>query len=132
LDFQKSPSGIVDAYQNKIADYLSDPTTYPLFDDDTGRLVRAGREAGIFVVPAAAERRATEVGLAPGLIGELPAFPNAEMDRILEARVSLEPHVTRFRRAVNELRRYLETTGVRTPGRQPELASAKVTAAANV
>lgn len=126
LDFQQSTTGIIDAYQGKIAAYLSDPTTYPLFDDDTGRLVRAGREAGIFVVPTAAERRATEVGLASGLIGELPAFPNADMDRVLETRVSLEPHVARFRRAVNELRGYLEATAL-TEGFRDEVASVYAT-----
>src|SRR5207302_1113037 len=80
--------------------------------DDTGRLVRAGRDEGIFLVPPESERRATEAGLASGLIAELPAYPESDMDRILEARVAIESYVSRFRRAVNQLREYLETNAV--------------------
>jgi len=64
------------------------------------------------VIPSASERRATEAGLASGLIAELPAYAGSEMSRILEARVAIESHVARFRRAVNELRRYLESTAL--------------------
>jgi len=110
LDLRQSTGNFVSAYQTQIAEYLADPTTYPLFDDDTGKLVRAGRDAGIFVIPPASQRRATEAGLASGLIAELPAFSASEMTRILEARVALEGHVARFRRAVNDLRQYLETS----------------------
>ncbi len=112
LNLQESTGDIVTAYQNQLATYLADPTTYPLFDDDTGRLVRAGRDAGIFVIPPASERRATEAGVASGLIAELPAFPESEMSRILEARVAIESHVARFRQAVNEFRHYLETSAL--------------------
>jgi hypothetical protein len=99
-------------YIERLQHYLQDSTTYPLFDDATGSLISAGREAGIFLVPPEAERRATQVGLASGLIAELPTFPTAPMDRILEARKEVEDHVARFRRAINELRRYLSTTAL--------------------
>jgi hypothetical protein len=122
LDFQGSTGSIVTAYQTQLTRYLADPTTYPLFDDETGRLVRAGRDQGIFVVPPESERRATEAGLASGLIAELPAYPGSDMDRILEARVAIESYVSRFRRAVNQLRQYLETNAV-DEGFRDEVAS---------
>jgi hypothetical protein len=122
IDLLDLRDGAPTAYQHQISKYLQDADTYPLFDDDTGKLVRAGRSEGIFVVPTASARRATEIGLAAGLIGELPAFADAEMARVLEARVALEPHVRRFRVAVNEFRRYLEATAL-DEGFHDEVAS---------
>jgi hypothetical protein len=112
LDLQQSSGDMARAYETRLQRYLSDPSMYSLFDDDTGRLVRAGREAGIFVISSSGERRATEAGLASGLIAELPTFPAADMDRILETRVAVEDHVARFRRSVNDLRGYLEKTAL--------------------
>lgn len=121
LDLQQSSGDIAKAYEMRLQRYLSDSNMYSLFDDDTGRLVRAGREAGIFVISSSGERRATEAGLASGLIAELPTFPGAHMDRILETRVAVEDHVARFRRAVNNLRGYLGRTALEE-GFQDEVA----------
>jgi hypothetical protein len=112
IDTRASGGDMVQAYVERLRTFLNDAGAYPLLDDVTGDLVRAGQRAGIFIVPPATERRATKVGLASGLIAELPAFPGASMDMILDARKAVETHVRRFRRAMNEFRGYLETTAL--------------------
>jgi hypothetical protein len=74
-------------------------TTFPLFDDDAGTLVRAMIDEGKLAPYSA---RANEAGIAGRLIGDLDAFPDAEMDVILDVRESLKDPLVRFRSALAE------------------------------
>jgi len=72
--------------------------TFPLFDDGAGDLLRAMVNEGLVTDPHAA--RAAEVGIAGRLIDGLEAFPDAEMDVILDVRTRLQAPLVRFRSAL--------------------------------
>jgi hypothetical protein len=72
--------------------------TFPLFDDDAGNMLRLMVKEGIVTDPHAA--RAAEAGIAGRLIGGLEAFPDADMDVILDVRTRLQAPLVRFRSAL--------------------------------
>jgi len=86
--------------------------TYPMFDDGAGNLVELmlaeGRIAG------ASPGRGKQVGAAGLLIGQLEAFPDAEMDVVLDVRQKLKPSLTRFRAALAAASAELETPAWQT------------------
>jgi hypothetical protein len=79
---------------------VSNAQTYPLFDEDTSEVIRAGIQAGIFSVSTAAVARGKETGLAADLLARLPVFPLATVKEVLDIRRELEPHLKRFRSAM--------------------------------
>jgi hypothetical protein len=104
--FPESASGaaMVSTFVERLREFMSDPRSYPLFDDATGGLVRAGQQEGLFALTDSLVQRATHAGLSSGLVSRLPAFPAASMGQVLDARAYLEPHVARFRKAVADMR----------------------------
>lgn len=86
--------------------------TYPMFDDGVGSLVASmlaeGRIAG------ANPGRGKQAGAAGLLIGQLEAFPEAEMDVVLDVRQKLKPSLTRFRAALAEASAELESPAWQT------------------
>jgi hypothetical protein len=72
--------------------------TFPMFDDGAGELLRSMVDEGKIVDPHLP--RAAEVGIAGRLVGSLPAFPNAEMDVVLDVRDKLHAPLIRFRSAL--------------------------------
>lgn len=80
------------------ASVSSSAQAFPLFDDGAGDLLRAMVKEGKVVDPQL--QRATEAGIAGRLIGSLEAFPNAEMDVVLDVRAKLQVPLVRFRSAL--------------------------------
>jgi hypothetical protein len=72
--------------------------SFPLFDDGAGDLMRAMVKEGKLADPH--RPRAAEAGIAGRLIGQLEAFPTADMDVILDVRGQLDAPLTRFRSAL--------------------------------
>jgi hypothetical protein len=83
-----------------------------MFDDEAGNLARAGLDEGVFKAAATAMARATNVGIGTGMIARLPAFPDARMENVLEAREELEQYVGKFRRAVSKMRERIHSTAL--------------------
>ena len=83
-----------------IKDALSNGATYPLFDDQTGNLVRTGLKGGQIQVSEAGIIRGKHSGLAAQLLERLPVFDQASVNEILDIRRELEQPLTRFRSAL--------------------------------
>ncbi|MGB9299607.1 MAG: hypothetical protein WCD51_03330 [Anaerolineae bacterium] len=86
----------------RVSSAVSDSSTYPLLDGETGELVRALINEGKIDVRDATVRRAREVHLAGHLLGGLPLFEEASVEEILDIRKELERPLIRFRGAVSE------------------------------
>lgn len=94
--------GFVIEYVRVVSESVSDVQTYPLFDEDTSEVIRAGIEAGVIPVSDAAVARAKESALASDLLARLPLFEQATVREILDIREELTRPLTRFRSAMIE------------------------------
>jgi len=92
--------GWVVEFVNEVGSAVSDASTYPLFDQATGNLIRTGIRAKIIPVSHSALVRGKEIGLAADLIERLPLFEQASVDEILDIREELQRHLIRFRGAM--------------------------------
>ncbi len=79
---------------------------FPLLDDGAGRLVRSRAQDRGSEPPRGG--RAQQMRLAADLIANLPAFPDAPMEVVLEARQRLGAPLARFRAALIILARTIE------------------------
>lgn len=94
---------------------VSGGSTYPLFDDTAGGLVRLGVEAGAIRVSGSGEARGRRAGLASNLFRRLPLFEPAPVDEILDVRRELDAPLVRFRGALGRF-----SEGIRAAGWDPE------------
>jgi hypothetical protein len=94
----------------RTGEVLADRRAYPLFDDGMGDLIRAGLEEGLFELPARTGIHARQAGAAAGLFEELPTFPAAHVDEVLDIRKELDRPLVRFRSALAGLTERMETT----------------------
>ena len=83
-----------------------------MFDDGTGELVSKMIADGL--ITDASSVRGNQVGAAGQLIGQLEAFPDAEMDIVLDVRERLTRPLIRFRAALAQASTEIESR----PGRQ--------------
>jgi len=103
---------VVQGFTQRIGDYLQNAHAYPMFDDEAGNLARAGLDAGVFKAAATSMERVKNVGLGTGLLARLPAFPEAHMKSVLEARNELKQYVGKFRRAVSKMREKIHSAAL--------------------
>jgi hypothetical protein len=75
---------------------VSDGSTYPLFDDQAGALVRLGVDAGVIRVSESGATKGREAGLASDLLRRLPLFEDAPVDEMPE-------HSPRARCAIDQV-----------------------------
>lgn len=87
-------------YVDVVGKSVSNPFTYPLFDENTSDLISKGIKAEVFPVNEYSINNAKEVALASDLLERLPTFPQATVKEILELRKELKEHLTLFRSAV--------------------------------
>lgn len=95
---------------------MSEPGSYPIFDADTGSLLRGLVREGKVTPGAVQARRAQHVGTASGLLGRLPNFPTASLQEIVEIRGELSTLLRNFRRSVQRLTEGVATNPVVDPG----------------
>jgi hypothetical protein len=88
------------AFIEKLMDVLQSRSQYPLFDQETGSLIRAGSEDGFFVLGEGTVSRGKQISLATGLLERLPSFPAASLDEVLSIRDDLQKPLVRFRSAL--------------------------------
>lgn len=104
-----SDEDMVDAFVAELKQLLAEGSAYPLFDDQTGELVRAGIAEGLFVPSEVAMRRGKHVATASGFLSQLPAFPEATIGEILDIRADLAKPLIRYRSGVSELATMIES-----------------------
>jgi hypothetical protein len=95
-------------FMAKLDNLLRDSNAYPLFDDMTGGLVRAGIAEGLFELAPSARSHGKQVAVASDFISRAPAFPRAGITEILDIRDELSNPLGRFRGAVADMARRLD------------------------
>jgi hypothetical protein len=100
---------LVKSYMDKLQALLITRTSYPLFDEATGSLVRAAVGEGMFDLGATAKRRGKQAATATDYIARVPTFPAAGIAEVLDIRRELEKPLVRFRSAIAELSRRIES-----------------------
>jgi hypothetical protein len=91
---------MVKEFVEVLSQTISNSTTYPLFDDQTGNIVRLGVKEGKLNVSAAGIARGKHSALAANLFERLPLFDEAPIDELLDIRTELGRPLIRFRAAV--------------------------------
>jgi hypothetical protein len=101
--FQGESDDMVDRLVEEVTVLLNDPTAYPLFDRTVGAVASAGVREGTFDLHERTSRHSKQAGLAEGLFGCLPTFPQATVQQILALREEIATPRVRFRQAVSSL-----------------------------
>lgn len=91
---------LIAEFLETVGDAIRSNRTHPLFDDETGNLVRLAIETGKLTVSSAGVSRGKHSGLAASLLERLPLFEAASLDELLSVRRDLERPLIRFRGAV--------------------------------
>lgn len=87
-------------YIEAVSATVADASTYPLFDEVTGDLIRDSIREGLMPVSDNDVARSKETGLAADLLERLPLFDEASISDILDIRRELERPLVRFRGAI--------------------------------
>ena len=98
--FQKSMERIADEFTGEIMRAVSDCSTYPLFDNGTGSIVRAGVQVGAASPTSVRTSQAKHTQLAADLLSRLPLFDEASMNETLDIRRELDAYLVRFRASI--------------------------------
>jgi hypothetical protein len=88
---------MVETFIGKLSDHLSLGREYVIFDQPIADLTKAAIEAGLFEPASGPAGRSAQGMTASELMGQLPTFPNASVDEVLDIRSELSPALTRFR-----------------------------------
>jgi hypothetical protein len=91
---------IVYEFFNAIATSVSDGSTFPLFDDDSGNLIRLAIKEGYLTVSEVEAIRGRHCALAADLFDRLPLFEAASIDEIVDIRQELNRPLVNFRSAM--------------------------------
>jgi hypothetical protein len=100
FDSLKNPDGMVEEFVKKLGETIEDSTTFPLFDDQAGGIVRAALQEGAMEVSNVIANRGKHVALAADLFARLPLFDQATVKDILDIRRELDGPLIRFRKAM--------------------------------
>ncbi|MBV9468664.1 MAG: hypothetical protein JO316_01575 [Abitibacteriaceae bacterium] len=102
-------SQMLEDFIHEIEQAIKSSSSYPLFDDFTGNLVRLGLREGKIDVTEVQVDRAKPVGLAADLMERLPTFDDASVDEILDIRKELDKPLVRFRGAMVKFSRDMKS-----------------------
>jgi hypothetical protein len=101
---------MVAAFVGRLYDLTSGTdSSYPVFDDAAGSLVKAGLGTGLFHSTPAAASRGGQAGVASGLISMLPSFSRASVSELIDIRKELQAPLIRFRASVGEMSRTMSS-----------------------
>ncbi len=100
---------MVKAFFESVGGAVVSGETFPLFDDNTGSLVRAAASEGKLPIGEPGKLRGKVVGLASDMFRRLPLFDTVSMEELLDIRRDLESYLLRFRSAVISYARAIET-----------------------
>src|SRR5699024_8037510 len=98
-------------FRDRLVDALEDPRAHVLLDDIAAECLRRsdGIADGLQPLPGARTRRAA---VGAGLVERLPAFPDAPMEHVLEARGELADGRARYRTSVKNLADQLQSSAL--------------------
>ncbi len=77
-------------YQRQLNEILHAPGAYPVFDQKLGDLVATMIDAGVIKPSPRAMKRGTQAATADRLLANLPTFPAAKMDEVVDMRDELQ------------------------------------------
>lgn len=109
---------MMDRYVELLAQRLESPGVHLLLDDQMADIARSLIEEGRATPSAQALSRSVRTRAGTGLISHLPAFPNAKVADILEARIELYDSLTSYRTGMKAVENSLSGTAF-----DPELPS---------
>lgn len=87
-------------YLDLITGAVQNGETYPMFDDETGKLLKAFVEAGGILASPAKVAQSKQSALAAELLQRLPLFDEASIHEVIDIRRELNDPLIRFRGAV--------------------------------
>lgn len=87
-------------YLDLITEAVQNGETYPMFDDETGRMLKAFAEVGDMVASPASIAQSKQSTLAADLLKRLPLFDEASVPEVIDIRRELDRPLIRFRSAV--------------------------------
>ena len=96
-------------YFDTVSDAVLSGKTYPLFDDQTGKLISYAIREGKIQPSNVSINRAKQVGLSSDLLQRLPLFDDAPIDTIIDIRKELDKPLQRFRSSIIKFSRDVET-----------------------
>ena len=96
-------SGFEDQYLDELQRLLSDPTTYPVFDEKMGDFVRVAVDAQRLNIAGYKARRGASASVSERFLARLPTFPGAKVDEVIDIRADLRDPLFRFRRELQQV-----------------------------
>lgn len=87
-------------YLDLITEAVQKGETYPMFDDETGRMLKAFAEVGSMAASPAGIAQSKQSALAADLLKRLPLFDEATVHEVIDIRRELDRPLIRFRGAV--------------------------------
>lgn len=100
---------VFDAFIARLQELLLDGHAYPLFDDQVGGLVHSAVAENAFELGDVSARRGKQVSAAAHFMQQLPAFPAATVQEVLDIRDELRSPLVRFRSAIIEMEQLIES-----------------------
>jgi hypothetical protein len=99
-EMSKRDEQMIREFVEGVCGAVSDGSTYPLFDEQTGLLVKEQIQEQRITPSESAVGRGKHTGLAGHLLARLPSFDQASVDEVVDIRRELDKPLTRFRGAV--------------------------------
>ncbi len=92
---------LVEEFLEIVSKAIVGNSTYPLFDDTTGALVRSGIEDGKISASPVRVNQSKHSALASDYLRRLPVFDDTSIDEILDIRKELDKYLIRFRSGIS-------------------------------
>lgn len=99
-EMSKRDEYMIHEFVEGVCGTVSDGSTHPLFDEQTGLLVKEQLQEQTITLSESAVGRGKHTGLAGHLLARLPSFDQASIDEIIDIRRELDNPLTRFRGAI--------------------------------
>lgn len=98
-------------FRDRLTEALDDPGTHMLLDGPTTDFLRDS-ETYADGLPTVAATRSRHAAVGTGLVEQLPTFPDAPMDHVLEAREELAEGRDKYRASAKHLADHLESSAL--------------------
>jgi hypothetical protein len=100
---------IVETFVDKLSKHLSSGREYLIFDEPIANLTEAAIREGLFTPAKGPAGRCAQAMTASGLMGQLPTFPTATVNEVIDIRSELAPSLTQFRSAMVKISKSFST-----------------------
>lgn len=99
----------IEEYTARLKALLAQPSTHLLLDERMSGIAQSLIDDGQVTPSAATMTRVVRSRVGTGLVAQLPAFPGASIEAILETREELSAPLARYRGGVNRLSKTVES-----------------------